>query len=84
MMVELELDLEFPVFRGDVFDVPDWVHVYPGDYEEDHSFEASGSRCASYSARLVLGFAEEATSPNVSAEIADVTVEDIEFEDIID
>lgn len=34
--------LEFRVFRGDAFDVPEWVIVSIGDFEKDHYFDAEG------------------------------------------
>jgi hypothetical protein len=34
--------LSFQVFRGDAFDVPDWVSVSIGDFEKDHYFDAEG------------------------------------------
>lgn len=38
----VEALLSFMVFRGDAFDVPDWVSVSLGDFENDHYFEAEG------------------------------------------
>ena len=40
--VRLEALLEFNVYRADAFDVPNWVHVSIGDFEDDHYFEAEG------------------------------------------
>lgn len=41
---ECEAGLEFMVYRADSLHVPHWVNVDFGDFEEDHYFEASGSR----------------------------------------
>ena len=38
----VEALLQFLVFRGDAFDVPDWVSVSIGDFENEHYFEAEG------------------------------------------
>jgi hypothetical protein len=40
----VEANLSFMVYRGDAFDVPDWVSVSFGDLEKDHYFEAEGYR----------------------------------------
>lgn len=34
--------LSFQVFRGDAFDVPEWVSVSIGDFEKEHYFDAEG------------------------------------------
>ncbi|MEP7005945.1 MAG: hypothetical protein ABI810_08185 [Sphingomonas bacterium] len=39
----IDVEIEFMVFRGDTYSVPDWVSVNEGDFEEDHYFEATGS-----------------------------------------
>jgi hypothetical protein len=37
-----DVEIEFPVYRGDTYSVPSWVSVTEGDFEEDHYFEATG------------------------------------------
>lgn len=34
--------LNFQVFRGEAFDVPEWVSVSIGDFDKDHYFDAEG------------------------------------------
>lgn len=84
MTFESEIDLEFDVFRGEAFDVPDWVSVSYGDFELDHYFEASGVRQARYTARLVLEFAAAIKDRPVTLEEAEISIEDAEFEDFTD
>jgi len=38
-----DVELEFAVFRGDAYTVPEWVSVSEGDFEKDHYFEATGA-----------------------------------------
>jgi hypothetical protein len=81
---ETTIELDFHVYRGDAFDVPDWVSVSYGDFEDDHYFEASGTREARYTARLVLEFPESVMeSPPDLSEI-EIAIEDAELEDFVD
>ncbi len=38
-----DVEIEFPVYRGDAYLVPEWVSVVEGDFEADHYFDATGS-----------------------------------------
>ncbi|TCM10349.1 PIN domain-containing protein [Sphingomonas sp. PP-CC-3G-468] len=38
-----DVQIDFMVFRGDTYSVPDWVSVDEGDFEKDHYFEATGA-----------------------------------------
>jgi len=38
-----DVEIEFPVYRGDAFSVPEWVSVSEGDFEKDDYFDATGS-----------------------------------------
>jgi hypothetical protein len=81
---ETTIDLVFYVYRGDAFDVPDWVSVSYGDFEDDHYFEASGTREARYTARLVLEFPESAMQATPDLSDIEIAVEDAELDDFLD
>lgn len=81
MKFEVYIELEFYVYRGEAFDVPDWVKVSYGDLEEDHYFEAYGSRNARYLARLVLGLPESVMAADLDLAKVDIAVEDVELDD---
>ncbi len=55
-LVNCELEWDFEVYRSNAFDVPEWVHVSIGDFERDHSFEASGCPPARVTGQLRLQF----------------------------
>lgn len=79
--------MTFYVYRSDAFDLPEWVSVSGGDYEEDHYFEADGTREARYSARLVVGFDRSImTDLPRTLKLADLKfeVEDTTFEGFVD
>jgi rRNA-processing protein FCF1 len=56
-LLRMEADVEFSVFRGDAFDVPDGVFVHYGDFEEESHFESSATVDIEISATLVIEFA---------------------------
>jgi hypothetical protein len=80
---EAEVELDFYVFRSEAFDVPDWVNVSMGDFEEDHYFEASGSRRARFNARLVLGFTDKVMAGQAKLGEAELSVDEVEFEEFV-
>jgi hypothetical protein len=41
--VILEVSFDFMVYRSDAFDLPSWIDVDTGDFEEDHYFHAYGT-----------------------------------------
>jgi len=55
----VELDLFFYVYRSDAFDVPEWVHVSIGDFENDHYFEAEGTKQFTFIGMLSAKFSDE-------------------------
>lgn len=59
---ECEADLEFMVYRADSLHVPSWVNVDFGDFEEDHYFEASGSRMITVEGLATIRFTLEELS----------------------
>ena len=73
---DAEVFLQFHVFRGESFSVPDWVHVDIGDFD-DHYFPASGYKTLTFSASVSAQFSEEEIEerelPN------DLEVDDIEL-----
>lgn len=84
MSFETTIELDFSVFRGDGLDVPDWVSVSYGDFEDDHYFEASGTREARYTARLVLEFPESVMKSSPDLSEIEIAIEDAELEDFVD
>jgi len=84
MSFETTIDLDFYVYRGDAFDVPDWVSVSYGDFEDDHYFEASGTREGRYTARLVLEFPEAAMEITPDLTEMEIAVEDAELDDFVE
>ena len=81
---EASIELDFSVYRGDAFDVPDWVSVSYGDFEDDHYFEASGTREARYTARLVLEFPEAAMEMTPDLTEIEIAIEDAELDDFVE
>jgi hypothetical protein len=67
--------LEFRVFRGDAFDVPEWVSVSIGDFEKDHYFGAEGYA-------VVIAEVDVTVRINLDDASVQITdrVEDISFE----
>ena len=81
---ECVVSLSFPVFRAEAFDVPDWVHVSIGDFEEDPYFEASGDRRARFTA-LVGFFFKEADLAHPSDHLPEhIDVSHLEFHSFVD
>lgn len=78
-----ELLLDFMVFRGDALDVPDWVSVSIGDWEDDHYFEAEGFPVGKYNARAVLEFAGSSKDCALSPDDAEVSIQDAELQDFV-
>jgi hypothetical protein len=84
LQFEADVDLEFSVFRSDSFEVADWVKVFFGDFEEDHYFEACGSRRACYQARVVMEFSEALRNDEAEMDDAEFMIEDVKFDDFVD
>ena len=55
-----------------------------GDFEDDHYFEASGTREARYTARLVLEFPEAAMEITPDLTEMEIAVEDAELDDFVE
>jgi hypothetical protein len=81
---EADLELQFSVYRMDAFSVPNWVRVRLGDFEEDHYFEASGSRRAAFWGRMVLSFEDQVMADGVDLDVAELSVEDLELREFTD
>ena len=75
----VELDLFFYVFRSDAFDVPEWVHVSIGDFENDHYFEAEGTKQFTFTGMLSAKFSDEEIEEESWPE--DFEVDDLEITD---
>jgi hypothetical protein len=80
---ETSIDMDFHVYRGDAFDVPDWVSVSYGDFEDGHYLEASGSREARYTARLVLEFPDSVMQSTPDLSDIKIAIEDAELDDFV-
>jgi len=65
---ESEIELAFSVYRGESFNVPSWVHVSFGNFEEGHYFDADGTRVAHFVGRIVMSF-----SPQEGAKDLDIS-----------
>lgn len=78
------VELSFGVFRGECFNVPQWVDVSIGDFEEDHCFDASGSRLAHYTARFVLELHSEIMTLDIKDTMIEYSLEEIEFQEFVD
>ena len=78
------LSLQFSVYRGDAFSMPDWVQVTHGDYEDDHYFRAHGTREAEFSGRLVLEVSERVMDKGLDLDDADLSVQDVLIDDFAD
>jgi len=82
--VDCELELDFSVYRSDVFHVPDWVHVDMGDFEEDYYFDASGCRLATVHGELLLQWTPEQIkaknweNPETEIELGEASLHDTE------
>lgn len=75
----VELDLFFYVYRSDAFDVPEWVHVSIGDFENDHYFEAEGTKQFTFTGMLSAKFSAEEIEDGSWPE--DFEVDDLEITD---
>lgn len=80
--VEAELYLAFEVFKGDAWDVPDWVQVRDGDWANDHYFDASGTRRAKYCGSVSIGVPP--CDPKDIGEELDFSLSDLVFEGFVD
>jgi hypothetical protein len=67
--------LSFSVFRSEAFDVPDWVSVSIGDFEEDHYFDAEGYRIVIAQVDLSVRIDLENTSDDVEERIENIAFE---------
>lgn len=82
--VDCELELDFGVYRSDVFHVPDWVHVDMGDFEEDYYFDASGCRLTTVHGELLLQWspdqikAKNWQNPETEIELGEAGLHDAE------
>jgi len=82
--ITCSLGLSFYVYRGEAFDVPDWVNVSLGDFEHDHYFEASAERTGRFTANLILEVTDKAMVELPDLEDTEVSVENVEFDDFVD
>ena len=69
-----EAGLEFMVYRADSLHVPHWVQVDYGDFEEDHYFEASGSREITVEGQATIRFTLEELSEDELPDPEDVEI----------
>lgn len=71
----VEALLGFSVFRGDAFDVPDWVTVTYGDFENDHYFDAEGYRQLDVKVDVVVKIDLDQLSSSGDGELFEVEFE---------
>ncbi len=81
---QADTELDFYVYRGDIMDVPDWVAVSYGDFENDHYFEAHGYIRSIFEGRLVIGLDASVMDGDLEILDADTSVEDVQFRDFAD
>ena len=72
--------LGFSVFRGDAFDVPDWVSVAFGDFERDHYFDAEGYREVAVKVNVSIKIDLEKLSSSGDEEIFEIEFEEDSIE----
>jgi hypothetical protein len=77
-------DLEFWVFRGDAYDVPDGVWVEFGDPEKQHYFEAGGSVTLHISGTMALQFDLSVLNEDSMPELQNVGINEVESIDIVE
>lgn len=82
--LECPASIEFSVFRGDAFTIPDEVWVEIVDPEEQHYFDASGMVDIQVSGTLSILFDTENLSPDVFPEIEEVKINEIIKQEIIE
>ena len=84
VVYELDVDLHFYVYRGDLVEVPEWVFVARGNYEDDHYFSAEAMKRARFSARLVMGYTREVMATSITSVLPDLSLEDLEFDGFVE
>lgn len=76
----VEALLSFSIFRGDAFDVPNWISVTVGDFEKDHYFEAEGYRELKIEAPVSIKIDIDAISSSSDEDIYEISIEESEAE----
>ncbi len=77
------LEVWFYVYRGDAFDVPSWVEVSLGDFEDDHYFDASGTIHGKFNALLSIEIDPSVKDGKLNLEELPMTLSETEFVDLI-
>ena len=73
---EVEVGIDFHVYRLNVFTVPDGVSVSWGDPERDHYFEAEATILISVSTIVVFRIPDQSINELTIGEVADLSVDD--------
>ncbi|MEL6528838.1 MAG: PIN domain-containing protein [Pseudomonadota bacterium] len=76
----IEALLQFMVFRGDAFDVPDWVSVSIGDIEKEQYFDAEGYKNIDVSVDVSVRIDLDELSKSGDGEIFEVEFEEASLE----
>ena len=72
----VQANLSFMVYRGDAFDVPDWVSVSFGDLEKEQYFEAEGYREIIVNADVSIKIDLDALSCSGEGEVFEIAFEE--------